>query len=215
MCGGQHQRTHNSENSVGRKAEIVVCHGCTDCQYQHAQGTRGHNFRIAVMPVTESERDDTEGHYDDQHLRMQVPFRKLRKKWHARHDKRQSKAVNEAQRRQPNCCAVEPIGRLRHTLIHQEMPLSYQRSRKNMDKRLLVILRCPVTHKELSLARSATLKAVNAAIDAGTLCNRDGRVLDAALDEALLTDDGKVLYPIANGIPVLLEGESVNMEQIG
>ena len=84
-----------------------------------------------------------------------------------------------------------------------------------MDKRLLVILRCPVTHKELSLAKGATLKVVNKAIDAGTLSNRDGRVLDAELDEALLTDDGKVLYPIANGIPVLLEGESINMEQIG
>ena len=84
-----------------------------------------------------------------------------------------------------------------------------------MDKRLLAILRCPVTHKELSLAKGATLKAVNAAIDAGALSNRDGRVLDAALDEALLTDDRKVLYPIANGIPVLLEGESINMEQLG
>ena len=84
-----------------------------------------------------------------------------------------------------------------------------------MDKRLLVILRCPVTHKELSLAKGTTLKAVNAAIHAGTLSNRDGRVLDVVLDEALLTDDGKVLYPIANGIPVLLEGESINMEQIG
>lgn len=84
-----------------------------------------------------------------------------------------------------------------------------------MDKRLLTILRCPVTHKELSLAKGGVLKAVNAAIDAGTLSNRDGRVLDAALDEALLTDDGKVLYPIANGIPVLLEAESINMEQIG
>ena len=84
-----------------------------------------------------------------------------------------------------------------------------------MDKRLLTILRCPVTHKELSLAKGGTLKAVNAAIDAGTLSNRDGRVLDAALDEALLTDDGKVLYPIANGIPVLLESESINMEQLG
>jgi len=72
-----------------------------------------------------------------------------------------------------------------------------------------------VTHKELSLAKGSTLKAVNAAIDAGTLSNRDGRVLDAALDEALLTDDGKVLYPIANGIPVLLESESINMEQLG
>jgi uncharacterized protein YbaR (Trm112 family) len=84
-----------------------------------------------------------------------------------------------------------------------------------MDKRLLTILRCPVTHKGLRLAKGTTLKAVNAAIDAGTLSNRDGRVLDEVLDEALLTDDGKVLYPIANGIPVLLESESVNMEQLG
>jgi uncharacterized protein YbaR (Trm112 family) len=84
-----------------------------------------------------------------------------------------------------------------------------------MDKRLLAILRCPVTHKELSLAMGQTLKDINAAIDAGKLSNRDGRVLDEALDEALLTDDGKVLYPVANGIPVLLEGESINMEQLG
>ena len=84
-----------------------------------------------------------------------------------------------------------------------------------MDKRLLAILRCPVTHKELSLARSGVLNEVNAAIEAGKLSNRDGRQLEARLDEALVTDDGKVLYPVANGIPVLLEGESVNMEQLG
>ena len=47
-----------------------------------------------------------------------------------------------------------------------------------MDKRLLAILRCPVTHKELSLASGPTLKEVNAAIGAGKLSNRDGRVLD-------------------------------------
>lgn len=84
-----------------------------------------------------------------------------------------------------------------------------------MDKRLLTILRCPVTHKGLSLARSATLHAVNAAIKSGDLSNSDGRVLDEALSEALITDDGKVLYPVRDGIPVLLEGESVNMEQLG
>ncbi|NIL94926.1 MAG: hypothetical protein GTO71_10935 [Woeseiaceae bacterium] len=84
-----------------------------------------------------------------------------------------------------------------------------------MDKRLLAILRCPVTHKALNLAASQTLKDVNAAIGAGILSNRDGRTLDEALAEALITDDGKVLYPVANGIPVLLEGESINMEQLG
>ena len=84
-----------------------------------------------------------------------------------------------------------------------------------MDKRLLAILRCPVTHKELSLAGSAALNDINSAIQAGKISNRDGRVLDEEFSEALLTDDGKVLYPVANGIPVLLEGESVNMEQLG
>jgi len=88
-------------------------------------------------------------------------------------------------------------------------------SEKTMDKRLLTILRCPVTHKGLSLAKAATLHAVNSAIKSGKLSNRDGRVLETPLDEALLTDDGKVLYPVADGIPVLLEGESVNMEQLG
>ena len=84
-----------------------------------------------------------------------------------------------------------------------------------MDKRLLAILRCPVTHKGLSLAKSALLNEVNAAIDAGKVANRDGHALDERLAEALVTDDGKMLYPVANGIPVLLEGESINMEQLG
>jgi uncharacterized protein YbaR (Trm112 family) len=84
-----------------------------------------------------------------------------------------------------------------------------------MDKRLLAILHCPVTHKGLAMAKPATLKSINAAIAAGELSNRDGNTLLESLDEALLTDDGKVLYPVADGIPVLLEGESVNMEQLG
>ena len=42
-----------------------------------------------------------------------------------------------------------------------------------MDKKLLSILCCPVTHKGLSLARADLLKSLNAAIDAGKLVNRD------------------------------------------
>ena len=83
-----------------------------------------------------------------------------------------------------------------------------------MDKRLLAILRCPITHKGLALAKRATLDDLNAAISSGAISNRDGRALLEPLKEALVTDDGKVLYPIANGIPVLLEGESISMEQL-
>lgn len=83
-----------------------------------------------------------------------------------------------------------------------------------MDKKLLTILCCPVTHKGLALARGDLLKSVNSAIADGKVRNRDGNVLEAALDEALVTDDGKLMYPVNDGIPVLLEGESVSLDQL-
>ena len=84
-----------------------------------------------------------------------------------------------------------------------------------MDKRLLTILCCPVTHKGLSVAKRDTLARLNAAIESGGLAYRDGTVLSQPLDEALVTDDGKLAYPVSNGIPVLLEGESISLEQVG
>lgn len=83
-----------------------------------------------------------------------------------------------------------------------------------MDKKLLSILCCPVTRKGLSLAKRELLDAVNESIDAGNLRNHDGEVLSAKLSEALVTDDGKTLYPVNDGIPVLLEGESVALDQL-
>lgn len=71
-----------------------------------------------------------------------------------------------------------------------------------------------MSHKGLRQAGRDTLQTVNAAIDAGTLTSREGRVLEEHLSEALLTDDGKVLYPVADGIPVLLERESIDMERM-
>ena len=83
-----------------------------------------------------------------------------------------------------------------------------------MDKRLLTILRCPVSHKGLSVMKKDQLQKVNAAIDAGGLVNHEGTEVREALSEALVTDDGKRVYPVDDGIPVLLEGESISMEQI-
>lgn len=83
-----------------------------------------------------------------------------------------------------------------------------------MDKKLLAILRCPVTHKGLSVARHELLETVNRAIGEGRLRNRDGEPVRSALKEALVTDDAKTLYPVADGIPVLLEGEGVALDQL-
>ncbi|MCB1845532.1 MAG: Trm112 family protein [Halioglobus sp.] len=83
-----------------------------------------------------------------------------------------------------------------------------------MDKKLLSILCCPVTHCELAIARAELLKSVNTRVLDGSLKNRDGTVLTEPLKEALVTDDGKSLYPIRDGIPVLLEGEAVALDQL-
>ena len=82
-----------------------------------------------------------------------------------------------------------------------------------MDKHLLAILRCPVTHKPLSLLEKDKLEKLNRAIEAGEVTTLEGAALDAPLSEALVTDDGKRLYPIKDGIPVLLESESIHVER--
>ena len=82
-----------------------------------------------------------------------------------------------------------------------------------MDKHLLAILRCPVTHKSLSLLAKDKLEKLNQAIEAGKVTTLEGVALDAPLTEALVTEDGKRLYPIKDGIPVLLESESIHVER--
>ena len=83
-----------------------------------------------------------------------------------------------------------------------------------MDKRLLTILRCPVSHKGLAVLKKDKLALVNAAINAGELVNHEGSAIADQLTEALVTDDGKRLYPVNDGIPVLLEDESISIEQL-
>jgi len=81
-----------------------------------------------------------------------------------------------------------------------------------MDKRLLPILCCPVTHKGLYVAKAATLSRLNDAIAAGSVRNRDGNAITDPLKDALQTEDGKLVYPVRNGIPVLLDGEGIATE---
>jgi len=83
-----------------------------------------------------------------------------------------------------------------------------------IDGKLLEILCCPVSHKGLVRAGADQLRRINAAIAEGRLANDSGVVLAEALGEALVTDDGKRMYPVDDGIPVLLAGESVTLDQL-
>lgn len=63
----------------------------------------------------------------------------------------------------------------------------------------LAVLRCPSTRQPLALAEPDLLAQVNARND------RPGGNLVAAL----VREDRRVLYPIQNGIPVLLAEEAI------
>jgi uncharacterized protein YbaR (Trm112 family) len=76
---------------------------------------------------------------------------------------------------------------------------------------LLEILVCPETKQPVSQASDEVLAAVNARIEAGTLRNRGGEKVGKPLAEGLVREDGKILYPVDDGIPVMLIDESIEL----
>ena len=78
-----------------------------------------------------------------------------------------------------------------------------------IDADLLSILACPDTHQPLREAEASEVEAINAKIDAGGLRNVGGDGVEHAIDGGLVREDGRVLYPIRDGIPVLLVEEGL------
>ena len=73
----------------------------------------------------------------------------------------------------------------------------------------LAILRCPEDHSKLTLADSALVERINAAVAGKELKNRAGQAVEKPLDGGLLRADGQVLYPIIDRIPILLVDEGI------
>lgn len=74
---------------------------------------------------------------------------------------------------------------------------------------LLKILCCPVSHVAFRRAGTTDLAAINESIANGRVQNRGGRTLSTPLSGALITTDEMSLYPIEDGIPVLLADEGI------
>ena len=76
---------------------------------------------------------------------------------------------------------------------------------------LLEILVCPETKQSVSLATAERLEELNQKIRSGELRNRGGEAVEKELTEALIREDGRVLYPVDDGIPVMLIDESIEL----
>lgn len=78
-----------------------------------------------------------------------------------------------------------------------------------IDPGFLAMLVCPTTHQPLREATAAEVARVNAAIQGGKAKNRAGAAVAAPVTAGLATADGAFLYPIQDGIPILLTAEAI------
>ena len=84
----------------------------------------------------------------------------------------------------------------------------------SIDGKLLEILCCPVSKTPLIRLPARRLQRVNEAISAGEVQYVRGKAVEQPLQEALITQDSKVIYPVMDEIPILLEERGIGTTQL-
>ena len=79
---------------------------------------------------------------------------------------------------------------------------------------LLEILVCPETKQALRVADVETLDQVNQAVENKGLKNQGGNRVKGRIEEGLVREDGKVLYPVRDDIPVMLLDEAIRLDAL-
>jgi uncharacterized protein YbaR (Trm112 family) len=67
----------------------------------------------------------------------------------------------------------------------------------------------------LALASDALIREINTVIRGGRLRNRSGQIVERRIEGGLTRARGDMLYPIIDGIPVLVRGEAIPLSELG
>jgi len=82
-----------------------------------------------------------------------------------------------------------------------------------VDKKLLEILRCPVTKLPLTPLSKDRIRKLNQHISDKEVNYVDGGVVDKPIQEALITQNDRTIYRVDDGIPIMLEDQGIPTEQ--
>ncbi len=83
-----------------------------------------------------------------------------------------------------------------------------------VDPELLEILVCPETHQPVRPAEDELLSRLNKAIRSGGVTNRGGNEVGDPVEEGLVREDNKVLYPVREDIPIMLIDEAIELDKL-
>ncbi len=83
-----------------------------------------------------------------------------------------------------------------------------------MNEKILKLICCPSSKKQLKILDEESLNNLNHAISAGLIKNNQGKILKDEIEQALITEDYELAYIVRDDIPVLLENESIKMNQL-
>ena len=83
-----------------------------------------------------------------------------------------------------------------------------------INRQLLEVLVCPVTKLPVRMLDESRLEQINQLIGQGEIQNAGGETVGEPLVEALVTSNDNTVYRVDQGIPVMLEDQSIPTHQI-
>lgn len=84
----------------------------------------------------------------------------------------------------------------------------------SIDGKLLEILCCPVTKSPVTKLTVSQLRNLNDEIAKGEIHLVSGDIVSEPLQEGLITENFRTIYRVDDGIPVMLEEQGLNTDQL-